>query len=53
LYQKSGDLANAKNEIAAAKTSITAAKAKVTDPNLKKVVASIETSINKLTRELK
>lgn len=53
LYQKSGDLANAKKEIAAAKTSITAAKAKVTDPNLKKVVASIETSINKLAGELK
>ncbi|MDZ7936260.1 MAG: thioredoxin family protein [Emticicia sp.] len=53
LYQKSGDLANAKKEIAVAKTSITAAKAKVTDPNLKKVVASIETSINKLAGELK
>lgn len=53
LYQKSGDLANAKKEIVAAKSSITAAKAKVTDPNLKKVVASIETSINKLAGELK
>jgi hypothetical protein len=47
------DLANAKKEIAAAKTSIAAAKAKVIDPNLKKLVASIETSINKLAGELK
>jgi thiol-disulfide isomerase/thioredoxin len=53
LYQKSGDLTNAKKDVVAAKTSITAAKAKVTDPNLKKVVASIETSINKLAGELK
>ena len=52
LYKKAGDTANAKKEIAAAKTSISAAKTKVTDPNLKKVVASIETSINKLAGEL-
>ncbi len=53
LYQKTGDLANAKKEITAAKASITTAKAKITDPNLKKVVATIETSINKLSGELK
>ncbi len=53
LYQKAGDLVNAKKDITAAKTGITAAKAKATDPNLKKVVASIETSINKLAGELK
>lgn len=53
LYQKSGDLVNAKKEIAAAKASITTAKAKITDPNLKKVVATVETSINKLAGELK
>lgn len=53
LYQKTGDLVNARKELATAKTNITAAKVKVTDPNLKKVVASIETSINKLTGELK
>jgi thiol-disulfide isomerase/thioredoxin len=53
LYRKAGDLANAKKEIVAAKASITTAKAKITDPNLKKVVASIETSINKLAGELK
>jgi thiol-disulfide isomerase/thioredoxin len=53
LYKKVDDLANAKKEIAAAKASITTAKAKITDPNLKKVVASIEISINKLAGELK
>jgi hypothetical protein len=53
LYQKSGDLANAKKDITTAKINITVAKGKVTDPNLKKVVASIETSINKLAGELK
>ncbi|WP_394991830.1 thioredoxin family protein [Emticicia sp.] len=53
LYQKTGDLANAKKEISAAKASIATAKTKITDPNLKKVVASVEKNINKLAGELK
>ncbi len=53
LYQKAGDLTNAKKDIVTAKTNITVAKTKVTDPNLKKIVANIESSINKLAGELK
>ncbi len=53
LYQKAGDSTNAKKEIAAAKASINIAKSKVTDQNLKNVVATIETNINKLAGELK
>ncbi|CAH0996935.1 hypothetical protein EMA8858_03070 [Emticicia aquatica] len=53
LYKKAGDLTNAKKEIAIAKTNISSAKAKASDQNLKKLIVSIEASINKLAGEIK